>query len=448
VKTHTCIVPLSFCRAVIMKSVFVILAALCVPSRCEDAFELPEVNDDALSLLQFSAKGGANLCTTGLKKGRFCCGKSCGTCGGRGCQNRPGGERACCLADIKASGRKCNGRNMQNCLLPRVNRRRGMGRSMGMGANAGPEPEIPPTDISEPAVVEELSLCERSLKLNNVLRNNLGGAGPDAGEEGILFGGVLAGKDLLVSASDAYTPNMLNPAGGVLRNGVRQGFGVINMASGSAVNLDFTLKDSVTGGDSADTFVVTFFDGDHGMAHESREGLTINGMSNYIVDDDTELEITETATDDASLANGVGVATFTSTLRGTKEDNPVSPMALTGLQEQRSVEAYFENKAAFSVTLTESGYVNPQGRNIFFAGASTLTCQKEAKCTSFECPLGWTLKQDAEFVVCASKPCSGADSETCCFEAVAAIVPPAAMGMGMGMNKGMGMSMGMGMNGR
>lgn len=435
-----------------MKSTLVLLAyaALCVPSVAEDVFELPEVNDDALSLLQFSANQHdsvprAALCQTGLKKGRFCCGSSCGTCGGRGCQNRPGGERSCCLSDIKASGRKCNGRNMQNCLLPRVNRRRGMGRSMGMGMGAGPEPEVPPTDITEPAVVEELSLCERTLKLNNVLRNNLGGAGPDGGAEGILYGGVLAGKDLLVSASNAYTPNMLNPSGGVLRNGVRQGFGVINMASGSSVNLDFTLKDSASGADSPDTFVVTFFDGDHGMAHESREGLTINGMNNFIVDEDTELEIAETATDDASLASGAGVATFTSTLRGTKEDNPVSPLALTGLQEKRSVEAYFENKATFSVTLSESGYVNPQGRNIFFAGASTLTCEKEAKCSSYECPLGWRLKQDAEFTVCITKPCSVADNEACCFEEVPAIVPPSSgMGRRAGMGMGMGRSAGMG----
>jgi len=126
-----------------------------------------------------------------------------------------------------------------------------------------------------------------------VVRNNLGGAGPDGGEEGILFGGVMPGKDLLISAKSTYTPNMLNPSGGVLRNGAHQGFGVINMASGSSVDLEFTLKDSVTGADSPDSFVVTFFDGDHGMSHESREILTINGMSNYIVDDDTELEITK-----------------------------------------------------------------------------------------------------------------------------------------------------------
>lgn len=133
-----------------------------------------------------------------------------------------------------------------------------MGRGMGMGMGSGPEPEIPVTDITEPAVVEELSLCERTLQFTNVLRNNLGGAGPDSGPEGILFGGVLAGKDLLVSATSAYTPNMLNPSGGVLRNGARQGFGVINMASGSSVNLDFTLKDAASGADSPDSFVITF----------------------------------------------------------------------------------------------------------------------------------------------------------------------------------------------
>jgi len=314
---------------------------------------------------------------------------------------------------------------MQNCLMPRRNRRRGMGSNMGNGMDAGPEPEIPPTDITEPSVVEELSLCERSLKFENVLRNNLGGAGPDGGEEGILFGGVMAGKDLLVSAKSSYTPNMLNPSGGVLRNGARQGFGVINMASGSSVDLEFTLKDSRTGADAADSFVVTFFDGDHGMSHESREIMTINGMSNFIVDENTELDITETAIDDASLSNGVGVATFTSTLRGTKEDNPVSPMALSGLQEERSVEAYFENKARFSVSFSATGYVNPQGRNMMFAGASTLTCARESKCSSYECPLGFRMRQDAEFQVCATKPCTVADNDLCCFEEVPAIVPPA-----------------------
>ena len=311
---------------------------------------------------------------------------------------------------------------MMNCLLPRNNRRRGMGMGMGMGGEPveepeTPEPPVPPTDITEPVVIEELALCETSLVFDTVIRNNLGGAGPDAGEEGILFGGVAPGTDLLVSATSSYTPNMLNPSGGVMRNGVRQSFGVINLASGSSVDLTLTLKDSTTGADMINpNYVVTFFDGDHGMGHESRESIAITGFNNYIVDDDSDLEVATTAIDDVSLAGGNGAATFTSTLRGTKEDNPQSPLALTSLQKRRSVTAYFENTASFQITLTESGYVNPQGRNIFFAGASNLICSDEAKCSSYQCPVGWQLKQDAEFTVCATKPCTTNDSDSCCFQ--------------------------------
>lgn len=395
-----------------MKSSFLacIAGVLSVPIYSQQAAFDSNV-DDALSLLQLSAskqsqpargmgRGSADLCQTGLKSGRFCCGGECGRCGGRGCQNRPGGGNACCTTQISSSGRRCSGRNMQNCMLPRPMRKRGMGMGMGMGGEleepSGPEPPVPPTDITEPVVVEELALCESSLQFTTVIRSNLGNAGPDTGDEGILFGQVAPGTDLLVSASSAYTPNMLNPTGGVLRNGIRQSFGVINMASGSTTDLVFSLKDSATGADKVlDRFVVTFFDGDHGMGHESRESIGITGFSNYIVADESDL-VVETSASDADLVLGAGQATFTSTLRGTKEDNPVSPLALSDLQAKRSVSAYFESKSSFNVVLTESGYFNPQGRNIFFAGTSTLMCARESRCSDYICPVGMQLRQDAE----------------------------------------------------
>jgi len=330
-----------------------------------------------------------------------------------------------------------------------------MGMGMGMGGAPvdppdTPEPSVPPTDITEPFVVEELGLCESALQFSDVEQSNLGGAGPDDGAEGITYRGVAPGTNLVVSATSGYTPNMLNPSGGVLRNGVRHGFGVINLASGSSVELTFTLKDMATGDDAVNPgFAVTFFDGDHGMSHESRESIGIAGFSNYIVDDDSDLEVLPTSVDDVSLASGMGIATFTSTLRGNKEDNPASPLALTDLQKRRSVTAYFENTASFTVTLAESDYVNPQGRNIFFAGASNLICSADAKCSSYECPLGWTLKQDAEFTVCATMPCTTNDNAACCFQqpqtrpAPLPAAGPAPVGMGMGMAMGMGMGMGM-----
>merc|ERR1719201_1654465 len=147
-----------------------------------------------------------------------------------------------------------------------------MGMGMGKGMGYGDEPQVPAPDLSIPSIVEELALCETSLVFNTVIHSNLGGAGPDGGAENLVFGNVAANTNLVVTATSPYTPNMLNPAGGVLKNGVREGFGVINLASGSSVDLTFSFVDSTTGAPKtmSDT-VITFFDGDHGMSHESRE---------------------------------------------------------------------------------------------------------------------------------------------------------------------------------
>merc|ERR1719453_2779185 len=102
-------------------------------------------------------------------------------------------------------------------------------------------------------------------------------------------------------------------------------------------------------------------------------------------------------------------------MRGSKGDNPLEPMSMNALQRRRTVALLFENKSEFQVTASETGYTTPQGRNIFFAGASSLICNADAKCTSFRCPAGMRLKQSAEFIVCGTKPCSVDDTERCCF---------------------------------
>jgi len=286
---------------------------------------------------------------------------------------------------------------------------------MGMGMGRGPEPPIPPTDLGSPEIVAELALCETSLMFDTVSHSNLGGDGPDGGAEELVFADVAANVNLVVTATSPYTPNMLNPTGGVLRNGAHQGFGIINMASGSSVDLTLSLVDSRDGSPRVlDDFVVTFFDSDHGMGHESRESLTVRGMTSFVVDPDTSLTIDDSGASDVALSNGAGVATFTSSLRGSKEDNPVAPLSLSILQARRSVAVLLQGKSQFEITLSETGYVNPQGRNIFFAGASNLICDGEARCSSYECPLGFELRQDAEFTICDSKPCSVIDHDRCC----------------------------------
>jgi len=196
----------------------------------------------------------------------------------------------------------------------------GMGMGMGKGMGYGEEPQVPAPDLSISTIVEELALCETSLVFNTaVIHSNLGGAGPDAGVESLEFGNVASGTNLVITATSPYTPNMLNPSGGVLKNGAREGFGVINVASGSSVDLTFSFVDAIDGSPKtlANT-VVTFFDGDHGMAHESRESITIKDMTSYAVADETSLILMDDGASAVDQANGVAEVTFQSTLRGTK----------------------------------------------------------------------------------------------------------------------------------
>lgn len=56
-----------------------------------------------------SAASGAPdpTCSTGIAGGTICCAASCGTCGGMGCADKPGGSQACCKNPIIASGVSC-----------------------------------------------------------------------------------------------------------------------------------------------------------------------------------------------------------------------------------------------------------------------------------------------------------------------------------------------------
>lgn len=399
------------------------------------AIETDDCADDtcSMSLLQLRAEATAiNDCSDGVKnsRGNVCCAAGCERCGGRNCANRPGGADECCSRNIRRVGRRCRSPDQVGCIV-----RRGMG--MGRGRGEDDVDGALPDDINDEALVDEMGLCDDAIDFTqaNVIHSNLGGAGPDTGDETLVFGNVKAGVNLVITATSPYTPNTVNAQGGILRNDIKNGFGAINLASGSSVDLKFEFQDAATGQPKVlDQFLFTFFDADHGMAHESREAVTITGFSSYKYTADTALDVTETAVDNAALAAGAGIATFTSTMRGGKVDNPTNPLALNDLQARRTVVLMFENKADFTVSAGESGYANPQGRNIFFAGTSSVVCAAEAKCSSYQCPEGFGEKQDAEFEVCASRPCTAADTAKCC-----TATPPRRAGQGgvMGMGRGM-----------
>lgn len=373
---------------------------------------LNDGEEDGISLLQVNAHNLAFLeaytdedqpggyCTQGVRSVRTCCGHRCGTCGGTGCQNRPGGQAECCAAAIQQRNRHCTGPRDTSCMIPR---------------NA-------PT-IDDAATVQAMSICEtgRTIDLSGttILQSNLGGQGPDSGPQTLVYGGVFPNTNLVISAITPYTPNLLNANGGVLHNGLHQGFGVINMACDGEVKLKFEFVDASTGGPiTPDPFLFTWFDSDHGMSHSSREAISVEGFTSYHLTDNAALDITELGTglDADELAAGRGAATFTSTLRGGKVDNPVSPTSLSRLQADRTVALLFQRTSEFIVTLSEVGYSNPQGRNFYFSGSSALVCPRDARCSSMICPVGYTERMNAEFLTCASRPCTQADRDTCCYQ--------------------------------
>ena len=282
-------------------------------------------------------------------------------------------------------------------------------------------PTVSPS-IDDQFVVESMQICDqaRTLDLANaqVTHSNLGGAGPDSGAENLVYSNVFPNTDLVISAQSPYTPNLLNANGGVLHNGLHGGFGVINMACDGSVDLTFSFLDSSSGQPvTPSPFLFTWFDSDHGMAHESRESVSVSGFSSYHLTDNSALDISEVGeglSEDA-LAAGTGAATFTSTMRGGKVDNPVGPATLTRLQQDRTVAMLFSGKSSFSVTLAETGYANPQGRNFYFSGSSALVCPEDARCTTYDCPDNYTLRMDAEFRICSGKPCTEIDNDNCCY---------------------------------
>merc|ERR1719420_2415655 len=95
----------------------------------------------------------------------------------------------------------------------------------------------------------DASLCSGSgISMDDatVLHSNLGGQGPDDGAETMVVGPVAPNTNMVISAKSTYTPNTINPRGGVLNNKIHDKFIQINVATNAAVDLQFQLVDAAT----------------------------------------------------------------------------------------------------------------------------------------------------------------------------------------------------------
>lgn len=265
--------------------------------------------------------------------------------------------------------------------------------------------------VGEVDAAEAGRLC-RGMNFSNsiVSHSNLGGQGPDDGAETLVYQNIAihdgVAVDLVVTAATPYEPNS------ALKNGLHGGlFGIINQKVNNAVDLNFRFVDRQGVPVTLDPFFFTLYDIDQGMDHASRESVTARGFSEYRVAEETELRI-QVLGDDA--------ATFTSSLRGGKVDNPTHPMALTNAEKERTVVLKFPETSEFTLTFSEAAYADEdQGRNLLFSGPSSMVCGREHMCTDYICPDGYHIRTMAEFLVCSGRRCVESDRDTCCYE-----IPP------------------------
>merc|ERR1719329_1303681 len=240
-----------------------------------------------------------------------------------------------------------------------------------------------------------------------ISHSNLGGQGPDFGDETLVFDNIAFHNgeivNMVVAATSSYTPR------DATKNGLAEGLGVINLAVNSPVDLLFRFVSRATGDPVVmRAFYFSLLDLDQGRAHESREKVTLSGFSSYDVSRQTSLDVEDLAED---------AAIFSSSMRGGKVDNPVSALSMNKLQRERSIVATFRGVSEFSATFSEENYADAtQGRNWLLAGPSQLVCEREMKCTNYECPDGYHIRTMAEFLVCAHEECTEDDRETCCYE--------------------------------
>lgn len=271
-----------------------------------------------------------------------------------------------------------------------------------------PSSEFVSDSAADVDAMEAARLCAGlNFSTSTVSHSNLGGQGPDDGAETLVFESIAVqdgvAVDLIVTASSEYTPNS------ALKNGLHGGhFGMINLAVNAAVDLNFRFVDRNGSPVTLDPFFFTLYDLDQGMAHEARESITARGFSEYRVAEETELRI-EVLGDDA--------ATFTSSLRGGKVDNPTHPMSLTNAEKERTVVLKFPETSEFSLSFSETDYADEdQGRNLIFSGPSSMVCGREHMCTDYICPEGFHIRTMAEFLVCEGRRCEESDRDTCCYE--------------------------------
>jgi len=213
----------------------------------------------------------------------------------------------------------------------------------------------------------ELVKIDFDLAENSV--NNLGGAGPDANDDKMLYyKNAATGDDgestydLKVTVMGSYKPRMPKV------NGLKGHYGIINVACGTSVDLKFELLDPSSGKPATlKNLIFSWFDLDKGKLGGGLESVTLwPGYKEYVVS--TSSEIKQEDVDCPANAGDGTCKLFKATTWGVGKDNPEDPLTLTKQQAARTFATYYSDVSTFHVTLSAGDGFG--SRNFLFTGMS------------------------------------------------------------------------------
>ena len=270
-----------------------------------------------------------------------------------------------------------------------------------------PDPPALPPPPTSPPPPPCVSVARLDFEQATLDQQNLGGLGPNLGDEPVLrYGGLGTVQDQGIGSDQSWRPIDL-----VMRNttlyspfldgqlsGVNGKFGRINMALGTTTTFEFCFVESGTNTQVIVPNVdISVYDFDSGQDGAVKEYLTISGFDSYEVpgegtpcalkvaeasaathcpaDDLPDVYSTFPCTEIATSSAGDGSVTFTSTQVGLGCDNPDLPTTLNQVRLARVVQFNFRNQACFEATMSIDPTTNGKdgARYFLFAGQSLET---------------------------------------------------------------------------
>jgi len=206
-------------------------------------------------------------------------------------------------------------------------------------------------------------------KLNSVTRNNLGGAGPDSGDTGLIYSavgenGAIDGQSFelhLNVSGGTFSPQNVNQIG---LDGV---YGSINLRSGTEVSLSVR-KWTGAAYEPLDHFHLTFFNIDKG-SNGAVESIQVSHWSNAYLGQRTDVN--------SERQDGGGIK-FEGTQEGPGEWTDSDPLTLSSEQFNRAVSVTIGEVETLTLTLKVSSASPPEGRWFKFVGRPVLRCANEA----------------------------------------------------------------------